>query len=230
MTLLDLRKAANVNAPNSLANRLRNARFEVFAGLADRLEKPIQIIDIGGTADYWRQRGWAGRDGVHITVVNLGAEPSERANIVVRAGDATKLNEFPDQSFDIAYSNSVIEHLSTIENQQAMAREMRRVAKCYWVQTPNFWFPIEPHFHVPGWQWMPKSLRVRLLMSYRCGWRGPVNERVIAEQLVDEVRLMTTNELTALFPGAEIWRERFMGLTKSLVVYGGFPAGETGRQ
>lgn len=228
MTLLDLRKAANVDAPDSLANRMRNARFAVFSELAERLKKPIEIIDIGGTAEYWRQRGWAGLDGVHITVVNLDVEPTERDNIAVRSGNATHLKDFPDQRFDIAYSNSVIEHLSSIENQRAMAREVRRVAKCFWVQTPNFWFPIEPHYHVPGWQWMPKSLRVRLLMKHRCGWRGPVNDRAVAESLVDEVRLMTTNELTALFPGAELWRERFMGLTKSLVVHGGFPARETG--
>lgn len=224
MTLLDLRTAANVNSPDSLANRLRNARFAVFADLANRLPKPIKILDIGGTAEYWRQRGWAGLDGVGITVVNLDVEPSEQKNISVRAGNATDLREFPDQSFDIAYSNSVIEHLSSIQNQEAMAREVRRVAKCYWVQTPNFWFPIEPHYHVPGWQWMPRSLRIRLLMGRRCGWRGPVTDRTVAEDLVDEVRLMTTRELSDLFPGAQLWRERFIGLTKSLVVHGGFPA------
>ena len=69
--------------------------------------------------------------------------------------DATNLHEFGDASFDIAFSNSVIEHLSTFENQARMAAEVRRVARAYWVQTPNFWFPIEPHFLVPAWHWLP---------------------------------------------------------------------------
>ena len=41
--------------------------------------------------------------------------------------DATEL-PFADNAFDIAFSNSVIEHLGTWEKQQVFAREARRVA------------------------------------------------------------------------------------------------------
>lgn len=222
MNLLDLRKMADVSSQQSLANRMRAKRFALFCQLADRIPRPLKILDVGGTAEYWRQRGWAGIADVQITVVNIGVKPSEEGNIVIREGNALDLADYDDFSFDIGYSNSVIEHLSTIENQKLMSRALRRVAKSYWVQTPNFWFPVEPHFHVPGWQWMPRELRVRLLMRYRCGWRGPVADREDAEALVDEVRLMTAGELLELFPGATLWRERFVGITKSLVVFNGF--------
>lgn len=227
MNLLDLRKIADVSAPASLANRLRGKRFALFSSLIDRLPRPVRIIDIGGTLDYWQQRGWVGKDGVSITVVNLHAAHETRENVTVRRGNALDLSEFADSSFDVAYSNSVIEHLFSLENQMRMAAEVRRVAKAFWIQTPNYWFPIEPHFHVPGWQWMPRRARVEILMRFRCGWRGPMPERQAAEALVDEVRLMTARETKRLFPGASLWREKFLGLSKSLVMYGGFDHGQT---
>lgn len=226
MAFLDLRNAADVNAPDSLSNQLRNRRFAVFSSLVDRLNSPIEIIDVGGTKDYWIKRGWHLRGDVKITVVNIGVDESVFGNVAIRNGNALDLSEFADKSFDVAYSNSVIEHLSSLENQRLMASEIQRIAECFWVQTPNFWFPIEPHFHAIGWQWLPRTYRISKLMKHRCGMRGPASSRQQAEELVDEVRLMTPGELGDLFPGAIIWRERFLGLTKSIVAYGGFPESE----
>lgn len=223
MEFLDLRNAADVTVPGSLANKFRNRRFAFFANLVERLKRPVEIIDVGGTKDYWIQRGWHLRSDIKVTVVNIDADESIFGNISVRIGSALDLSAFADKSFDVAYSNSVIEHLSSIDNQRLMATEIQRVAACFWVQTPNYWFPIEPHFHAVGWQWMPRSYRVSQLMRHRCGMRGPVSSRAQAEELVDEVRLMTARELKSLFPGATLWRERFFGLTKSTVVYRGFP-------
>ena len=103
-----------------------------------------------------------------------------------------------------------------------MASEIRRVARAYWLQTPNFWFPMEPHFAVPGWQWMPRRLRTRLLMHFALGNRGRCCQPERSERLVDEIRLMTGRELRELFPGATLLPERFLGLTKSWVVHHGF--------
>jgi hypothetical protein len=36
--------------------------------------------------------------------------------------------------------------------------------------------------------------------------------------IVDEIKLLGPKELTSLFPGATLIRERFAGLTKSLIV------------
>ncbi len=223
MSVLDLKRRADVTSKDSLSNRLRSRRFAMFASLAESLPKPVRIVDVGGTVEFWRQRDWIGRDGVEITLVNLEADPSPPAGIRSVVGDATRLDQFADKSFDVAFSNSVIEHLFTFENQMAMAREVRRVARAYWVQTPNFWFPMEPHFHVPGWQWMPVTMRVAMLRRRQCGWRGPCPDREQAEQLVREVRLMTRGEMRRCFPDATIWAERIGGLVKSWVAYGGFP-------
>ena len=61
-------------------------------------------------------------------------------------GDATNLSNFKDNQFDIVFSNSLIEHLYTYENMKLMANETMRVGKKFFVQTPNKYFPIEPHY------------------------------------------------------------------------------------
>jgi len=228
MKLMKLTRFANVKDPRSLSNRLRSRRFERFERLTEPLPRPLRILDVGGTTDFWEQRGWAGRDGVEIVMLNLTAQERRYDNIEPRAGDATDLGEYEDDSFDVIFSNSTIEHLFTRENQRRMAREVVRVGRAYWVQTPNFWFPMEPHFLVPGWQWLPESARVAILRRRRCGWvaREPDPER--ARHRIREVRLLTRGELRELFPGADVWGERFLGLVKSWVVTGGFPPESAG--
>jgi hypothetical protein len=222
-----LRRMADGHAPGSFSNRMRERRFKLFESLAAGLPRPLRVLDVGGTNDFWAQRGWAGRDDVSITLVNLVEQEREHPNIHPAVGDATDLAEYDDGSFDIAFSNSVIEHLYTLEKQAAMAREITRVGRAYWVQTPNFWFPMEPHFLVPGWHWLPEEARVSLIRRRACGWRGPCPDLEVARETVREVRLMQRRELDGLFPGATIQAERFGGLTKSFVVYGGFQPGRS---
>jgi hypothetical protein len=216
-----LRRLADAGADGSFSNSRRSRRFEAFArlvdGLPERNGRPVRILDIGGTNSFWEQRGWAGRPDVEIVLVNIDAEPVTHANIEPRAGDATKLSEFPDGSFDIVFSNSVIEHLETFERQAAMATEVQRLAPIFWVQTPNFWFPIEPHFLTPAWHWLPVSARVALLRRRRWGWRGPCPDPAEARELVREVRLMRGAELRRLFPTATIRPERSGPFVKSFV-------------
>jgi hypothetical protein len=221
-TVRAIRQLASSEDPNSLGNRLRGRRFRLFEQMISEVRRPIRIIDIGGTTQFWEYRGWAGRDDVHITLVNLTAEDQVFDNIESHAGDATRLDRYADGEFDVAFSNSTIEHLFTLENQRAMAREIRRVARTYWVQTPNFWFPMEPHFHVPGWQWLPVGVRLAVIRRRRCGWRGPCPDLEKAKLLVGEIRLMTRRELVDAFPGGRLHAERFFGLIKSWVVLGGF--------
>jgi hypothetical protein len=222
MTVLDLRRLADGSNAASFSNQRRTERFRLFERLAAGLPRPLSILDIGGTNEFWEQRGWAGRDDVEITLLNLHAEEHRHSNITPAVGDATDLAEHADQSFDVAFSNSVIEHLFSYDAQAAMAREVQRVARAYWVQTPNYWFPVEPHFLVPGWQWLPTGARVALIRKRRLGWRGPCPDPEEARKAVGEIRLMTGRELARLFPDATVRPEKFKGLVKSWIVHGGF--------
>ncbi|PYU40322.1 MAG: SAM-dependent methyltransferase [Acidobacteria bacterium] len=229
LSIPEIRQLADVSNPSSFSNRMRFRRFQLFESLIATLPRPLRILDVGGTNLFWENRDWVNRDDIQIVTLNLQAEPKSFSNIESVIGDATDLSQFADASFDIVFSNSVIEHLFTLENQRRMAAEVQRVGKAIWVQTPNFWFPIEPHFLVPGWQWLPTEVRVRLIRRWRCGHRGPCTEPVRARQLVTEVRLMTRAELRQAFPGADLVPERFLGLAKSWVVIYGFPLDLQGR-
>ena len=217
-----LRWLADSDKASSFANRLRAKRFLKFEALTTNLPRPFRILDVGGTNAFWENRGWHQRTDVEILTVNLVAEEQKHANIKPLTGDATHLEQFGDASIDVVFSNSVIEHLFTFENQRRMASEIQRVGKAYWVQTPNFWFPMEPHFHFIGWQWLPVSMRAWLLQRRSFGWRGPCPNPIGARRLVEEIRLLTRNELQVLFPNATMEAEQFCGFVKSWTAVGGF--------
>jgi hypothetical protein len=216
-----MRRLANGYGSGTLANRLRSRRFREFERIVDRVldanSGGVRIIDLGGTNQFWEQRGWAGRSDIEIVTVNLFSDEKKHANITPEAGNVTDLSEFADGSFDIVFSNSVIEHLFDKPSQQKMAAEVQRLAPIYWVQTPNFWFPVEPHFLTVGWQWMPRAVRIWLLQRRSFGWCGKCADAETAAGHVDEIRLLRGSEIARMFPRAEIVRERVGPFTKSLV-------------
>jgi hypothetical protein len=219
-----LRRLADDGDADSLSRRLRERRFRLFDSLVARLEPPVSILDVGGTVEFWERRGWAGRPDVSITLLNLGEQEQRHPNVRSLVGDATDLSDFADRQFDVAFSNSVIEHLYTLDAQTRMAREMRRVAPAHWVQTPNFWFPVEPHFLVPAWHWLPEDARVAILTRRGVGWAGRCEDPEFARSIVRQHRLMRRRELRHLFPTSSIVPERLGGLVKSWVAVAGFPA------
>jgi len=129
------------------------------------------------------------------------------------------MRDFRDRQFDIVFSNSVIEHLGEFGDMQSMARGIKRVGKRYFVQTPNLYFPIEPHFIFPFFQFIPASIKVYLVRHFDLGWIGRVPDRRLAEKEVKSIKLLSKSQLRALFPDAKFYHERFCGLTKSLVAY-----------
>lgn len=205
--------------PESFASRLRQARNRRFRVLLDRLPRPLSILDVGGSVFVWRQIGLADDPAVAITLFNLDPLPSKDTNITPAAGDARDMRQFADASFDVVYSNSVIEHVGGPDDVAAMAREIRRVGRSYYVQTPNKHFPIEPHFVFPWFQYLPQSARVALVRRFELGWEGRHPDAAEARALVDSIRLLSRRELRKLFPDATITAERVAGLPKSLVAY-----------
>lgn len=93
----------------------------------------------------------------------------------------------------------------------------RRFGIKYFVQTPNKWFPVEPHLLTPFIHYLPKSLQRRLLRNFTV-W-GLVTRPTVweCENFLREIRLLGYKEFRRLFPKAEIRRERFLGWTKSLI-------------
>jgi len=203
----------------SAACRFRRARVRKFAELIEPVNGELRILDVGGSAEFWL----AYRDELHrpaaITVLNqsFGEQPS-LPWITYMRGDARDLHMFANQQFDMCFSNSVIEHVDAA-GQLRMANEIRRVAKGYFVQTPNAYFPIEPHFLVPGWHFMPVTLRARLLQLRDWGWMKRTGDPILAREAVESILLLTANQLQRLFPDSRIYRERIGPFTKSITAW-----------
>lgn len=130
------------------------------------------------------------------------------------------MHMFEDQAFDIIFSNSVIEHVGSIQNQRKFADEVKRVGKSYWIQTPNRMFPIEPHFLFPFFQFLPGGLRKIIAKTWKYSHykQWGANNTFILEELSD-IRLLSRRELMSLFDAGSLYEEKYVFLTKSLVIY-----------
>jgi ubiquinone/menaquinone biosynthesis C-methylase UbiE len=207
--------------PDSLGSQFRKRRFAHFEQLVERNfsgKFPVRVLDIGGRSQFWIGQDLFEKGKLEITLLNLSAETIDIPGLSSIAGDATNLSQFPDGSFDLVFSNSVIEHLYTWESQQNMAREAVRVGKKYFIQTPNRHFFAEPHYALPFVQYFPKSWTYFLLTKTRLS-RGNKWNLADAQQYLDEIRLLDRREFKRLFPNAEIYKEKFLGMTKSFTAH-----------
>jgi SAM-dependent methyltransferase len=113
---------------------------------------------------------------------------------------------FADRSFDIVYSNAVLEHLPGPDLVTRFAREVQRVGKGWFIATPNFWYPIEPHYHLPLMQFMPQDLQRRVATRF-----GKVP--------YDHIRLLSKRELRELFPTSNLTHCRVTFFPETLIAY-----------
>jgi hypothetical protein len=165
------------------------------------------LLDVGGASSEWHGRGDIVRT---VDIVNLDSYPVDQRtdSPFMRSfkGDARKL-EFEDGSYDIVYSNSVIEHVGKWEDQQAFASEARRVGRQLWIQSPAYGCPVEPHYLGLFLHWFPPSWRVFLAR-----WTSVVGLTRAADlqSIASNTRLLTKREYQVLFPDCEIWTERLL--------------------
>jgi hypothetical protein len=200
----------------AISRHFRRRRMQRFArDLA--ITRQTRVLDIGGTPDCWTLLAEQPR----LTLLNTPRAKDDLSSAASWvAGDGRQL-PFRDGAFDVVFSNSVIEHVGDRASQQSFAREVARVGRAYWVQTPNRWFPVEQHLLTPFLHWLPNTWQRRIIP--RCNlWSilvrvTPDRRRFYIEHYLRDVRLLGLAEVRALFPGARVLRERFWGLTKSLV-------------
>lgn len=179
-----------------------------------------RVLDVGGASEFWDLAMVRPR----LILLNTPRAKEEAAGAIQWvAGDGCRL-PFQDGAFDVVFSNSVIEHVGSRERQWEFAREVMRVGRRFWVQTPNRWFPVEQHLLTPFVHWLPDSWQ-RAIVPKATVWsllaRVTTDRRQFyLEHYLTDVRLLGARELSELFPGARIIRERLLGWTKSLVAAG----------
>lgn len=212
-----------------LSERFRAKRAERFRREFD-LGEETRVLDLGGG------------DGEHIRMV-LECTPVRPENVYVADVNAKALERakayghrttllkqdgrvpFPDGFFDVVFCSSVIEHVTVpksevwqhrnelfarkaVAHQRAFADEISRIAKSFWVQTPARSFFLETHSWLPFFGWLPRAAQVAILRVTRHFWlsRHP-----------PDYYLLTRGHMEALFPGARIVSERWLGMTKSWI-------------
>lgn len=200
------------------------------------LDEHTRILDLGGA------------NGVHVHAL-LSGTPVRPANVHVADTDhaavqaaadrfgyvAVPLGDdaplpYPDGWFDIVLCSSVIEHVTVPPaeiwtersgarfsqraraHQGAFARELVRVGRSYFVQVPYRWFPVETHTWLPFVAYLPRSWQCAIIA---------VSNRFWIKQTVPDFYLPTAAEMRGYFPRTRLCRERFLGLTKSLIAIGG---------
>ena len=203
---------------HSLGNNFRQKRMALFKKQLEKLKKPVKILDVGGYEEFWINAGMANVPGIHITILNLEAGETTYNNFEIVKGDGTNLSAYENNSFDIGFSNSVIEHLYNRGQQKKMAEEIIRVGRYHYVQTPNKYFVIEPHYLLPYFQFIPKKLRFFILTKTKFS-RFKKWSKKEAQQYLDEIILLSKKDMKELFPSSKLTKEKFMGMTKSFVVH-----------
>ena len=197
------------------SRKSRRQKFELFESvLKPRPED--RILDIGASGriftaysfeDFYPYPERITGCGVELAEVRSARLAHPRCHYAVL--DGCRL-PFPDRSFDIVFSNAVIEHILGDGRQQQFAREVMRVGKSWFVTTPNYWFIFESHYHLPFIQFLPR--RLQRIYNRLFGTH-------IAKGAVQDLALLSARRLQKLFPTGRIRKVRITFWPETLVAY-----------
>lgn len=171
----------------------RPARAKEFANRFPIVFDPqANILDVGGEAFPWVEIKPAAR----VTILNKARPQSlpKQCPWEFVEGDGTNL-QYSDASFDLVFSNSVIEHVGDAQAQKKFAGELLRVGKKIYCQTPSKWFFVEPHLVAVGIHWLPFSI-ARKLVRFGSMWgllKKP--DQATIDSFLRSIRLLTEQEV-----------------------------------
>ena len=210
---------------SSLSYKSRKRKLELFYEKFNPAEN-TQILDIGAEVNIDGDRGlqlidsyrWKGK----LSALNISESHIEHVKknypmIDAVVGDACKL-PWPDKHFDVVYSNAVIEHVGDYNRQKQMAKEIIRVAKNWFVTTPNKRYPFEFHLRLPFVTWLPGNtyLKVGNIISY-----NHVKKKYTLGNKCEGLRLLTPKEFSACFPSSNMIKQQITFMPETLVAIGG---------
>ncbi len=203
-----------VDSPTSLGAKARARRWEWFQQDFPDIGS-MSVIDLGGRPESWLR---APVRPARVHVVNLEEPPAETPDwISAEQGDACELPDHVRKGeYDLVFSNSVLEHVGGHERRTRFAEAVHELAPRHWVQTPYRYFPVEPHFLFPGFQFLPLAARVSIVRRWPLV-HTPPQDRATALRVALWVELLSRTEMAHYFPHSTVRVERLGGLAKSLI-------------
>src|SRR5450755_3538576 len=203
------------NREGSFAHSCRQRRHEEFMRRFPDLAS-LRVLDLGGTADAWRTSTLRP---LGVTLVNIA--PQVRIEPWMNFVRADACSGGFGQ-YDVVFSNSLMEHLGGHARRQQFADVVQQSAPSWWIQTPYRYFPVEPHWFFPCFQFLPFKMRLEICRRWDIGHIGAHPNIRDAAEAVSSTELISATEMRAYFPTSEIWFERLAGLPKSLVAIKAF--------
>ena len=180
---------------------------------AAKIREGMSVLDLGGNPHIW---SYPFIPSLNITILNLPGSLirsiDSQHTFTYIEGDGCNVAGVLDKSFDVVFSNSVIEHVGGVERRAAFANEVRRIGKSYYVQTPSIWFPIEAHNGMPLWWFYPQSVRNMLIRRWR-------KKLPAWTEMVEGTTVVKRSELKRLFPESKIITESVLGVPKSYTAF-----------
>ncbi|HEX2542785.1 MAG TPA: class I SAM-dependent methyltransferase [Caldimonas sp.] len=194
-----------------ISDYFRARRMRAFVETM-QIREGASVLDLGGGEEIWATVATP----LKVTILNLpgGSTPFVPSHHEFRhvVGDACDLRLDGETRFDVVFSNSVLEHVGPEDKQEAFAREVRRLGTSYWIQTPSPWFPLECHTGLPFWFLYPKWLQEKFLRR----WQRNLPQWA---QYIRDTRVLSKRRMRELFPDAEIFVERTLGVPKSYTAW-----------
>ena len=142
----------------------------------------------------------------------------EQANFRYVKLNASDLHEVGDDSFDIAISVGMLEHIRPRERLLAAIGETQRVARRYCFVVPHKYAFLEPHFFLPLFAVWPGWLKSFLIKRFTLGTqqRQPSGEW-------QRINWLSRREWQALFddPNLLITNHWYGPLMQYYVIFGG---------
>jgi hypothetical protein len=186
----------------------RERKFALFMQLL-KPEPDHRALDIGGADGSYLASlyPWPER----VTVLDLSMFLVRRvrgANAV--CADALTL-PFPDGAFDLVWSNAVIEHVGDLDRQRRFAEEIRRVTDRYFVTTPWRGFPMELHYRLPMYQFVPKGIQRFISKRFAVGY--------YPKGQWEDINLLWRRQMVSLFPDARVIMQRVTVWPETLIAY-----------
>jgi hypothetical protein len=214
-----LRKYAANNVAGNTSYRFRQKRMQLLENFVNEKSAKNEkvLLDLGGTNYFWDNfKDFIKNNNLKLFIVNL--ELSAIKGYSGFVANVKNLSMIKSKSVDFVLSNSLIEHLGSFEEQAQFAKEVERISFNYFIQTPAFLFPLEPHFLFPFFHWLPKRARVFLITHFALGWFEKFSDRKEAETIINETRILKKKELKTLFPNSKIVTEFFFLFPKSYII------------